>query len=176
MRPNPLIPTRTAIALPHVKSGTTARPNVTASTVSAPARSNARAASARVAPVVKTSSTNTNAEFGMWNAESRVAGSFRIPHSAFRTSKAPAHVRQPRRRCQRRLRLGFPGADEQRDHGPTPAPAEGARQPLALVVAAVPLPGPAERDGNEARGLAPRHLEAEHRLSEVLGEIGRAHV
>src|SRR5207247_2165446 len=66
--------------------GTTARPKVTAETVQAPAWSSARAASASVAPVVKTSSTRTrgrpNAEFGL--------PSFRIPHSAFRISNAPA--------------------------------------------------------------------------------------
>src|SRR2546422_7186186 len=45
---------------------------------------------------------------------------------------------------------------------PTPAPAEGARQPLALVVAAVSLPGLAERDGNEARDRKSTRLNSSH--------------
>src|SRR5207245_2887351 len=82
MRPNPLIPTRTAIALPQVKSGTTARPKVTPSTVAAP----------------------------------------------------------------------------------------------ALIVAPLPLPGGAQRDGNEACGLAVQHVEVLHRRHEVVGDPRQAAV
>src|SRR5438034_32882 len=67
-----------------------ARPNVTAMTDRAPAASRAWAAAPRVAPVVKTSSTKINVEFGMRNAESTADNSFRIPHSPFRIANAPA--------------------------------------------------------------------------------------
>src|SRR5204863_9738589 len=68
-------------------------PKVTAVIRTAPARVRARAASARVAPVVKTSSTRTNAELGTRNAEQACLRSFRVPTSAFRISKAPATFR-----------------------------------------------------------------------------------
>src|SRR5213078_3128447 len=57
-------------------------------------RAGARAASASVAPVVKTSSTRTsgrwNAEVGSRNAEHSPVLPFRVPPSAFRVANAPA--------------------------------------------------------------------------------------
>jgi len=148
-----------------MKSGTTARPNVTASTVRAPARSNALAASASVAPVVKGPLycgfriADCGFVFPAVNPQSAIA------NPQFEGSR---HVRQPRLGCQRRLRGGIARADQQLDHGAVPAAAQGPRQPLALVVAPVPQAPRAEGDGDEPGPGAAGRVEHRDRGGEVV--------
>src|SRR6266550_4289335 len=76
----------------------------------------------------------------MRNSECGIARLALIPHSAFGIPhcKRPRHVRQPCLGCQRRLRGGVPRPDQQVHHRPSPAATQGARETLALVVAAGP--------------------------------------
>src|SRR5204862_459768 len=73
------------------------------------------------------------------------------------------HIRQPRLGCQRRLRGRVPRPDQQVHHRPSPAAAQGARETLALVVAAGPEARAPQRHRDEETRVQSRDVQPDHR-------------
>jgi len=177
MRPNPLMPTRTAMTAPLGEVGDGGPPEGDrrdAHRAGVPeGPSGLRQGRAGGEDVVHENQRGTR------NAERGTGLPAVVPRSHFRVPRfeGPRHVRQARCRCQRRLRGGLAAPRQQVGaHRQAPAGAERAGEVLALVVSALAPPPGAERDGHEHCARGGRRDVAGDRRSEVVRDARQAAV
>src|SRR2546425_2106864 len=175
IRPNPLMPTRTAIAASGEigKDGPTERHSqdrAGARPLQGP-RGLGQGGAGGEDVVHQNQCGIRNAECGIYTRAFIPHSTFRIPHF-----ESPRHIRPPGFRCQRRLGRRLPDALQEACHRPPPAPRQRARETLALIVAPLPQAFRAERHRHEPRAVALRQHDVLHRLREVVRDARQAAV
>src|SRR5881628_3670882 len=161
MRPNPLIPTRTAMTLPLREVW-----NCCAG--------ERYAHDARCAGLLQrprrfgeggTGGEHVVDEYQNWPGWTRFV----------RDRERPRHVRQASLRCQRRLRRRLARAREQvRQHGHFPLSVQRARERVALIVTTLPQSLRREWNGNEGRRTDGRIRKTAHRRRHIVGDARKS--